>query len=418
MLPSISIAVPQLRFLHARALQNLSLLIEWELEYDGGFPISNFLITVMAQLPRQRRDIPDFLHYEVGVATGRLVTRALEQGRKYTVNAEVTNELGSSHQSTNVYVGPTDRVQCGFESPGSCPWQLVEGTVMRAGPGSLSMDAAGSRQGHYISAQLDPSIAQSQVVAVYSAAAYVCGYSFSYQLRGDGELVLQSSSRNVVWSSGTEEQQWVHVNMSNADPQFLTRNLSDGLQFSLVSHGGGDMPRAFLDDITLDFCLPCDFQELQRTENFYLSYENSTSIYLRVSQTMSIEATVRGCPNVILGFKIARVVPNELRSSFTINNQDTTAAAIVVSPISPDVAASLTVGYLEVVVSVAYLDYRQEGRDISRTAQIEFELLQTTENCSFTETCDFESGPCRWELGRGGDITDSALTSVMGTTGQ
>ena len=100
---------------------------------------------------------------------------------------------------------------------------------------------------------------------MYSAAAYVCGYSFSYQLRGDGDLVLQSSSGNVVWSSGTEEQQWVHVNMSNADPQFLTRNLSDSLQFSLVSHGGGDMLWAFLDDITLDFCLPCDFQELQRT---------------------------------------------------------------------------------------------------------------------------------------------------------
>jgi len=74
---------------------------------------------------------------------------------------------------------------------------------------------------------------------------------------------------------------------------------------------------------------------------------------------------------------------------------------------------------MQVVVSVAYLDYRQEGRDdISRTAQIEFELLQTTENCSFTETCDFEVGPCRWELGRGGNLTDSALTSVMGTTGQ
>lgn len=73
---------------------------------------------------------------------------------------------------------------------------------------------------------------------------------------------------------------------------------------------------------------------------------------------------------------------------------------------------------MQVVVSVAYLDYRQEGRDISRTAQIEFELLQTTENCSFTETCNFEAGPCRWELGRGGDITDSALTSVIGTTGQ
>jgi len=43
------------------------------------------------------------------------------------------------------------------------------------------------------------------------------------------------------------------------------------------------------------------------------------------------------------------VVPNDLQSSFTANNQDTTAAAIVVSPISPDVAASHTVGYLEVL---------------------------------------------------------------------
>lgn len=38
---------------------------------------------------------------QVGVATRRLVTRALEPGRKYTVNAEVTNQLGSSNQSTN-----------------------------------------------------------------------------------------------------------------------------------------------------------------------------------------------------------------------------------------------------------------------------------------------------------------------------
>ena len=43
------------------------------------------------------------------------------------------------------------------------------------------------------------------------------------------------------------------------------------------------------------------------------------------------------------------VVPNDLRSSLTVNNQDTTAAAIVISPISPDVAASHTVGYLEVL---------------------------------------------------------------------
>ena len=60
-------SVPQLLYLHARALQNLSLLIAWQLEYDGGFPVSNFLITVQVQLSRQRRNTPEFLHFEVSL---------------------------------------------------------------------------------------------------------------------------------------------------------------------------------------------------------------------------------------------------------------------------------------------------------------------------------------------------------------
>ena len=43
------------------------------------------------------------------------------------------------------------------------------------------------------------------------------------------------------------------------------------------------------------------------------------------------------------------VVPNDLHSSFTITNQNTTAAAVVISPISTDVAAPHTVGFLEVL---------------------------------------------------------------------
>ena len=60
-------SVPQLLYLRARALQNLSLLIEWQLEYDGGFPVSNFLITVRVQLPRQHRNTPEFPHFEVSI---------------------------------------------------------------------------------------------------------------------------------------------------------------------------------------------------------------------------------------------------------------------------------------------------------------------------------------------------------------
>jgi len=73
-----------------------------------------------------------------------------------------------------VYVGPTDRVQCGFESPGSCPWQLVEGTVMRAGPGSLSMDAAGSRQGTGISTMTISSVSMTMSLLVFCIQSVPC----------------------------------------------------------------------------------------------------------------------------------------------------------------------------------------------------------------------------------------------------
>ena len=42
------------------------------------------------------------------------------------------------------------------------------------------------------------------------------------------------------------------------------------------------------------------------------------------------------------------VVPNDLYSSFSVTNQDTTGATIAVSPISTDLAAPNTAGFLEV----------------------------------------------------------------------
>ena len=75
----------------------------------------------------------------------------------------------------------------------------------------------------------------------------------------------------------------------------------------------------------------------------------------------------------------------------------------------------------QVQVSVAYSDYRQEGVVISRVAEIQFKLLQTNENCSFTQTCNFEDSPCIWELGGGVSVTNSSsspLSSLTGTSGQ
>ena len=132
------------------------------------------------------------------------------------------------------------------------------------------MVSPSSHIGRYVSAQLDPAQSSSSelLIATYSAAAYICNCTFSYQVHSGAELVLRDSSGRMIWSSGTNEQdmqQWVHMTLPMEGAQHLTDQLSDGLQFVLVrppSVSSGTL-RVFLDDVNVDFCLPCDFQQLQ-----------------------------------------------------------------------------------------------------------------------------------------------------------
>ena len=135
---------------------------------------------------------------------------------------------------------------------------------------SVVMVSPSSHIGHYVSAELDPSQSSSSelVIVTYSIAAYICNYTFSYQVRNGSELVLRDSSGTVIWSSGTSDQdtrQWVHVTLQMEDIQYLTDQLSDELQLVLVRPPSGNSRtlRVFLDDVNVDFCLPCDFQQLQ-----------------------------------------------------------------------------------------------------------------------------------------------------------
>ena len=136
---------------------------------------------------------------------------------------------------------------------------------------SVVMVSPSSHIGHYISAQLDPTQLSSfeLVIATYSVAAYICNYTFSYQVHGGAELVLRDSSGTVIWSSGTNDQdsqRWIHVTLQRENVQHLTNQLSDGLQFVLVrptTSFSSETLRVFLDDVNVDFCLPCDFQQLQ-----------------------------------------------------------------------------------------------------------------------------------------------------------
>ena len=107
------------------------------------------------------------------------------------------------------------------------------------------------------------------VIMSHSAAGYVCGYSFYYQLLGDAELLLQTSSKDIVWFSGRQNHEntpWISV--STEQRVFLSSSADEELLFVLVSYGhSSDLiaPQVALDLVELEFCLPCDF-ELMATE--------------------------------------------------------------------------------------------------------------------------------------------------------
>ena len=102
------------------------------------------------------------------------------------------------------------------------------------------------------------------VIMSHSAAGYVCGYSFYYQLLGDAEIILRTfPSEEIVWFSGRQNDKnssWIRVD--NEQHVFLSSSINEELQFVMVSysHSGNSIaPQVALDVVELEFCLPCDF---------------------------------------------------------------------------------------------------------------------------------------------------------------
>lgn len=161
-------------------LQNNSILVEWELEYDGGHPVTLFEVHVILHPPRPstrtwRATPPPDLVYHTDASARRLVTRAVDTGHAYTVRAIATNLLGPSIDRVDngnchrkccycvviivvrccchlVFVGYTDVSTCNFESRRGedCVWTLEVGVVTRAGSATPPLpltDATSNAQG-------------------------------------------------------------------------------------------------------------------------------------------------------------------------------------------------------------------------------------------------------------------------------
>ena len=132
----------------------------------------------------------------------------------------------------------------------------------------------------------------------YNQAGYICGFSFSYFLssEGAGNIVVRSNpSGRVVWSSVGEAPptgSWQLVNFTTAQ-HYLTSYFEETLEIVLIRTNGHrnastDITGA-VDNLHVEFCLPCNFEDLLNATRFSLSYADYARIYLRQPQNLTIQ---------------------------------------------------------------------------------------------------------------------------------
>lgn len=109
---SLPSSAPRLRLLTATSQPNNTITVEWQLEFTGGYPVTDFLVTVEALLSRglgdgpgvSRRETSGVWSFHLGpeeVESGSLVTEVLPVGQGYRVTAIVTNQIGEREKETN-----------------------------------------------------------------------------------------------------------------------------------------------------------------------------------------------------------------------------------------------------------------------------------------------------------------------------
>ena len=130
----------------------------------------------------------------------------------------------------------------------------------------------------------------------YQQAGYICGFSFSYFLGDGSALVVRSNpSGEEVWSSldtppSSPSNSWISVNYSRAQ-RYLTTKFGETLEIVLVAAQDrpGAVVTAAVDNVHVEFCLPCNFDDLRNETEFQLSYLNQSRIYLRQPQNFTVQ---------------------------------------------------------------------------------------------------------------------------------
>ena len=129
----------------------------------------------------------------------------------------------------------------------------------------------------------------------YNQAGYICGFSFSYFLSEGAEIVVRSNpSGREVWSSIGEVPpigSWQLINYTRAQ-HYLTSYFEETLEIVLNRTGSRNTSGVItgaVDNLHVEFCLPCNFEDLLNITQFTLNYASHSRIYLRQPLNLTIQ---------------------------------------------------------------------------------------------------------------------------------
>lgn len=171
--------------------------------------------------------------------------------------------------------------------------------------------------GHYVYYYSNHSVSAPNQVLLFPSHHFVCGLSFSYFVSGplDLEVVRENMGVDTVYlgQGAGISTSWENVDYrynSTTSAESASSGSSLYLEASVYDFGEAPLESEgqelflALDNLTLTFCLPCDYDTLTEPGAIIVGGPQRIDIQLRTLTSYQFNATAPACPNETLVFSI------------------------------------------------------------------------------------------------------------------
>ena len=169
--------------------------------------------------------------------------------------------------------------------------------------------------GHYVYMNFTGPVPDNpETLLTFPTHRYICHISLSYFTSSSSSLELSVLRFNIgrEFAPLSTEPQWnwwdTEFDLSEeSSGDYPLKILIEGVGMEGEAEevgGGGELQVAAVDNITLSFCLPCDFDLLAEPGNLLLSAPSALNISLGRVSNFSLSASSPLCPSLPLIFSI------------------------------------------------------------------------------------------------------------------